>query len=240
MPRRSRSIAGVRIRTWNLVGESEHSSQGVGPCAACGPPWNWMTTGPVVAHPVPRSPRCRSHGLRDESVGDEPDRGGTVRASPSHSREPAHGAILDGVDLCGPAPITGNHRDLIPANGDCITNDLAGEGNRRLPLHRHRGSTTRWRAQFAAMCAGVDRQFALLKDAIEASDGVFFNMVELTHGFHAAWVSSVRARRTRDAHGSYSRAIGFVARERVTVDPEIRREGDLKKGRPPGRPSPDA
>jgi hypothetical protein len=127
------------------------------------------------------------------------------------AREPAHGAILDGVDLRGPPPITFTGIE---------------------------GSTTRREHNSAAMCAGVERQFALLNDAIEARDGVLFNSSSLhtdstTPG--SAACEHANTGRTQELLSGN----GFVARELVTVDPEIRREGALKKGWPSGHPSPD-
>ena len=85
---------------------------------------------------------------------------------------------------------------------------------------------------------GVERQFALLKDAIEARDVGLFNTSSLYTGVHDAWVSGVRARE-HGTHTGVTLRHWFFARELVTVDPEIRREGDLKKGWPSGHPSPD-
>ncbi len=88
------------------------------------------------------------------------------------------------------------------------------------------------------MCAAVERHFAPLNDVIEARDGVLFEYVELTHGFHApgsAACEHANTGRTRELLSGN----GFVARELVTVDPEIRQEGELKKGWPGGHPSPD-
>src|SRR5215204_1669776 len=42
------------------------------------------------------------------------------------ARQPAHGAILGRVNLCGLSPIAGDHRDLIAAYDDRIANDLVG------------------------------------------------------------------------------------------------------------------
>ena len=88
------------------------------------------------------------------------------------------------------------------------------------------------------MRAAVDRHFARLNDVIEASDGVLFNTSSLhtdstTPG--SAACEHANTGRTQELLSGN----GLVARELVTVDPEIRREGALKKGWPSGHPSPD-
>ena len=96
----------------------------------------------------------------------------------------------------------------------------------------------RWERNSGVMCAAVEHRFALLNDAMEARDGVHFNTSSLhtdsmTPG--SAACEHANTGRTRELLSGN----GFVARELVTVDPEIRREGALKKGWPSGHPSPD-
>jgi hypothetical protein len=43
------------------------------------------------------------------------------------AREPTHGAILDGVDLSGPAPVAGDYGGPISGNSNRVTYDLAGD-----------------------------------------------------------------------------------------------------------------
>src|SRR5215213_10436867 len=66
------------------------------------------------------------------------DRIAAVRLEPIRAiaREPAHCAIFDRVDLRGPAPVTGDHRDPLAGDDDRAANDLTGNERRRLAGHR--------------------------------------------------------------------------------------------------------